>query len=98
MISAAETIAEMFRYEAADGYGPMQTSSSAKRTCRASRSASLYTATVRMPSSRQAEMMRSAISPRLAIRIFLNMRVSYGERARIAKSFSPYSTGWPLRG
>src|SRR5712692_1919829 len=31
-------------------------------------------ATVLMPSSRQAEMIRSAISPRLAIRIFLNMR------------------------
>src|SRR5258706_11029095 len=31
-------------------------------------------ATVWMPSSRQAQMMRSAISPRLAIRIFLNMR------------------------
>src|SRR5450756_3066109 len=28
-----------------------------------------------MPSSRHAEMMRSAISPRLAIRIFLNMGV-----------------------
>src|SRR6266536_5669875 len=31
-------------------------------------------ATVLMSSSRQAEMIRSAISPRLAIRIFLNTR------------------------
>ena len=29
VISAADTIAEMFRYDAADGYGPTQTSSSA---------------------------------------------------------------------
>ncbi len=32
-------------------------------------------ATERMPSSRQARRMRTAISPRLAIRILLNMRV-----------------------
>src|SRR5690554_2956142 len=51
----------------------MQTSSSAKRTCSESRSASLYTATVRMPISRQARITRSATSPRFAIRIFLNM-------------------------
>src|SRR3954462_11688525 len=51
----------------------MHTSSSAKRTCSDSRSASEYTATVWMPSSRQARMTRSAISPRLAIRTFLNM-------------------------
>src|ERR1700691_1751993 len=46
----------------------MQMASSAKRTCSAWRSASLYTATVRMPISLHAQMMRSAISPRLAIR------------------------------
>src|SRR6185503_9440523 len=51
----------------------MQTSSSAKRTWSEFSSASEYTATVLMFSSRQAWMMRSAISPRLAIRIFLNM-------------------------
>src|SRR3954465_10077138 len=51
----------------------MQMSSSAKRTCSACSSASEYTATVLIPSSRQAWMTRSAISPRLAIRIFLNM-------------------------
>src|SRR3954447_6034489 len=48
--------------------------SSAKRVWRQWRSASEYTATVRMPRSLQAQMTRSAISPRLAIRIFLNMR------------------------
>src|SRR5579864_736687 len=49
----------------------MQIASSAKRVCRLWRSASEYTATVRMPSSLQAQMTRRAISPRLAIRIFL---------------------------
>src|SRR5881296_2298672 len=51
----------------------MQMSSSANLTCSESASAVEYTATVWMPSSRQAQMIRSAISPRLAIRIFLNM-------------------------
>src|SRR6185295_4966299 len=50
----------------------MQTDSSAKRTCSALASTVECTATVAMPSSRQARMTRSAISPRLAIRIFLN--------------------------
>src|SRR5687767_2074643 len=54
----------------------MQTSSSAKRTCSDSRSASECTATVRTPSSWQARMTRRAISPRLAIRTFLNKRES----------------------
>src|SRR5277367_5169269 len=51
----------------------MQMASSAKRTCSELRSASEYTATVLTPSSRQAERMLRAISPRLAIRIFRNM-------------------------
>jgi hypothetical protein len=51
----------------------MQTSSSANRTCSDSRSASLYTATVRIPSSRHARITRSAISPRLAIRTLRNI-------------------------
>src|SRR5262249_44545277 len=53
--------------------GPMHTAWSAKRTCRLSRSASECTATVLMPRSLHAQITRSAISPRLAIRIFLNM-------------------------
>src|SRR5690242_13165736 len=52
----------------------MQTSSSANRTWSEFSSASEYTATVLMPSSRHAWMLRIAISPRLAIRIVLNMR------------------------
>src|SRR5437870_3987914 len=52
----------------------MQTSSSAKRTCSECSSASEYTATVLMPSSRHAQMMRRAISPRFAISILLNMK------------------------
>src|SRR6185295_3355353 len=51
----------------------MQTVSSASRTCMASASAVECTATVRMPISRQARWMRSAISPRLAMRTFSNM-------------------------
>src|SRR5262249_8631346 len=46
----------------------MQTDSSALRTWRASWSAVEYTATVSSPSSRQARITRSAISPRLATR------------------------------
>ncbi len=51
----------------------MQTLASARRTCIALASAVEWTATVSMPISRQARMIRSAISPRLAIRIFSNM-------------------------
>src|SRR5688572_21814806 len=43
------------------------------RTCRAARSTSEYTATAPMPISWHARMMRTAISPRFAIRIFLNI-------------------------
>ena len=50
----------------------MQTDSSASRTYLASRSASECTITVLIPNSRHARWMRSAISPRLAIRIFSN--------------------------
>src|ERR1700754_594099 len=53
----------------------MQTLSSARRTFMASASAVECTATVRMPISRQARWMRSAISPRLAIRTFSNIRL-----------------------
>src|SRR5438874_13824861 len=51
----------------------MHTSSSANRTCSELSSACEYTATVLMPSSRQAKIIRSATSPRFAIRIFLNI-------------------------
>src|SRR6267142_1321428 len=53
--------------------GPMHTAWSAKRTCRPWASASENTATVLTPSSLQAQMTRRAISPRFAIRIFLNI-------------------------
>src|SRR5450755_658682 len=52
----------------------MQTASSASFTYLASRSASEYTTTVLISSSRQARWIRRAISPRLAISIFLNIR------------------------
>src|SRR5258708_24140256 len=60
----------------------MQTLSSASRTCIASASAVECTATVGIPSSLQARRMRSAISPRLAIRIFSNMTLTLLGKAR----------------
>src|SRR3954467_9953101 len=53
----------------------MQTLSSARRTFIASASAVECTATVRIPISRQARWIRSAISPPLAIRTFSNIRL-----------------------
>src|SRR5581483_9027523 len=50
------------------GAGPMQIASSARCTGRLCASASLYTTTDWIPSSRHARMTRSAISPRLAMR------------------------------
>jgi len=76
----------------------MHTASSANRTWSAWASAVEYTATVRIPISRQARMIRSAISPRLAMRIFLN--TASGPRPSQAgsmrKSACPNSTGWPF--
>ncbi len=71
------------------GPGPTQNASSACRTCSDCRSASLKMATVETPSSWQARLMRSAISPRLAMRTLRNIQRS------IAKRGWPYSTGWP---
>src|SRR5512143_1524706 len=51
----------------------MHTLSSASRTCMASASAVEWTATVATPSSLQARSTRSAISPRLAMRILSNI-------------------------
>src|SRR5919201_453110 len=62
----------------------MQTLSSARRTCMASASAVESTATVAMPSSLHARSTRSAISPRLAIRIFSNM-ASFDDHERLAE-------------
>src|SRR6185369_9393747 len=57
----------------------MQTLSSARRTCMASASAVEWTATVRIPISWQARWMRSAISPRFAIRTFSNIDLAKHE-------------------
>src|SRR5262245_25326727 len=56
----------------------MHTAWSAKRTWRLWRSASEYTATVLMSSSLHAQMTLSAISPRFAMRIFLNIASASG--------------------
>src|SRR5579872_6966581 len=66
----------------------MHTLSSAKRTCIASASAVECTATVWMPISRQARWMRSAISPRLAIRTLSNIAagpVLFDDHQRLAE-------------
>lgn len=82
-----ETIARMDRYRIGDfggaddrrhvqvtlGGRPMHTVSSAMRTCFSSRPTVEWSATVRMPSSRQARRMRRAISPRLAMTTFSSM-------------------------
>ena len=84
----------------------MQTLSSARRTCMAEASAVECTATVRMPISWQARWIRSAISPRLAMRTLPNIMVARPRR-RSARPLhdatphstiingSPYSTGVP---
>src|SRR5438093_7647111 len=54
----------------------MCTASSARRACRALASASENTATVRTPRRRAVLMTRHAISPRLPIRILVNMVLS----------------------
>src|SRR3546814_10543474 len=56
----------------------LQTLSSARRTCIDSVSAVEWTATVAMPRSRHARWMRSAISPRFAIRILRNTGAPFG--------------------
>src|SRR6267142_1498180 len=82
VISAAAMMLGIRRYELRLGGAPMQTSSPAKRTCSDSRSASEYTAPVSSPSSRHARMTRRAISPRLAMRTFLNTPGSAGVAGR----------------
>src|ERR1700749_395587 len=78
----------------------MHTLSSASRTCMASASAVECTATVGMPSSLQARSTRSAISPRLAIRIFSNMQhltTRHAPRKRgIQDSRSEWSCAVPI--
>src|SRR5579884_3453837 len=59
----------------------MQYASSAARTCAASRSASEYTAIVRMPISWHAAITRMAISPRLATKTLLNIAAHPARRA-----------------
>ncbi len=58
--------------------------SSASSTCGAPRSASEKTATVRIPSSRQARRTRRAISPRFAMRILRNTTIQGTESREAA--------------
>src|SRR5438046_10419631 len=61
----------------------MQIASSAEWTGRLCASASLYTTTLWIPSSRQARMTRSAISPRFAMRILSNEIECLLQRRRV---------------
>src|ERR1043165_989102 len=64
----------------------MQIASSARRTCIASVSAVECTATVLIPISWQARWIRSAISPRLAMRTFsIAIRSSFDDDERLAE-------------
>src|SRR5216684_3573179 len=72
----------------------MHTLSSASRTCIASSSAVECTATVGMPSSLQARSTRSAISPRLAMRILSNIAPAFS-RAGTTASFETRPAGAP---
>src|SRR5450756_491424 len=62
----------MSRYVSAARVPPKAKASSESRTCRAPRSGSAYTATDESPASEHARAMRTAISPRFAIRTFEN--------------------------
>ena len=65
----------MFRYDSRAGAGPIGQASSQASTWAACASASEYTATVRIPRRLAVAAMRQAISPRLAIRILLNIEL-----------------------
>src|SRR6266851_5611057 len=67
----------------------MHTVSSASRTFIACESAVECTATVLIPISWQARLMRSAISPRLAISTFSNMAAGFG-RETIRRSLDQH--------
>src|SRR5664279_2469272 len=83
--SAALMMAGMFKYDRADCGGPMHTVSSASSTCLVLKSAVECTATVFMPSSRQARRMRRAISPRLAMTTFSSIRSLFDDEQRLAE-------------
>src|ERR1700735_1163071 len=82
--SAALMMAGLFRYESAGCGGPMHTVSSARSPRLVLKSAVECTATVLMPSSRQARRMRSAISPRLAMTTF-SIIASFDDEQRLAE-------------
>src|SRR5215469_16069332 len=66
--------------------------------CNDLRSTSLNTQTDRIPSSRQARRIRTAISPRLAIKIFLNIEVERGKSlAWRKKCANPSVSAWSVR-
>src|SRR5262249_10090674 len=63
------------------------------RTCGARRSGSENTATERIPISRQARITRTAISPRLAIRILRNLVIPFLSVARRCAALTRIARG-----
>src|SRR5258706_15716468 len=76
----------------------MHTDSSASRTWRLSRSASLNTATVAILSSRQARITRSAISPRFATRTLRNMPLDLAHPVGLGRAWGGRRCGVRQRG
>src|SRR5438874_4971910 len=79
VICAAETTFAILRYDRSEAGGPIQIDSSANKTPSESRSASECAITVLIPSSLQARITRTAISPRFATRSLLNMGIGSRE-------------------
>src|SRR3989337_2813214 len=75
----------------------MQIASSARCTGRLCASASLYTTTVWMPSSRHARITQSAISPRLAMRILSKDSERLLQRPHVGHVRGPGFREDPLR-
>src|SRR5215213_9019962 len=93
MIVAALTTLAMFKYDLSDAGGPMHTDSSASSTPSESRSASECASTVGMPSSLQARMMRTAISPRLATSTLRNIDLSAHHEPAVDVEHLPRDVG-----
>ncbi len=91
--SAAATRRSPRRYVSPGAYPGRRTAVSASRTCRAPASASEYTATVEMPSSRQVRKIRQAISPRLATSSAVIIRYLTSGRRRSPARLRPGPCG-----
>ena len=95
VISAAAMILGIFKYDSVLEIPPIQTASSANITCKLSLSASEYTATVFIPNSLAALIILTAISPLLAISIFLNITFPPGNPNSLDHYILIFNNGLP---